>query len=128
MQELGLRAISVISRELIKVKVDGKELYQVQSFDLTSGGIFTKANSVTTACTPVALITGSPDSMADANGKDDQRDLIARLREIPTSDLLPAEPRIASLIKSAKRLGSAAVGEAIAAVELAKKKAEEVMK
>ncbi len=77
LSELGLHAIPVVSREIIRAKVGDNDLYSVQSFDLTAGGIFTKSTTATTACTPVAIITGTP--AASPQG-DDQRDLVTRLR------------------------------------------------
>lgn len=121
--EKGLRMVPVISKEIVRAKVGDQELYQVQDFSLTPGGFISKGKTASTACTPVALITGSPDALTDRNKIDDQKDLIKSVREIPSSKLLPAEGALASIIKNAKRISGRALEDAMAAVDAAKTRA-----
>lgn len=122
--EKGLRMVPVISKEVVRAKVGDQELYQVQDFNLTPGGFISKGKTATTACTPVALITGNPATlMADRNKFDDQNDLIKAVREIPSSKLLPTEGALAAIIKNAKRIGGRALEDAMAAVDAAKQRA-----
>lgn len=124
MKEKGLTVIPVVSREIAQAKVAGESLYNVQSFSLSPDGFFVSGDTRVTACTPVAIITGNPDAQKDANAKDDQRDLIKAIREVPASALLPKDNRIAKLLGSMKRISATAMNEMLAAADKAKKAAE----
>ncbi|HEY0799669.1 MAG TPA: hypothetical protein VGD54_02430 [Steroidobacteraceae bacterium] len=116
--EKGLKVIPVASREILRIKLNGQSVYQLQAFDLKARGVFIKALEATTACTPVAIITGSPEAFdGDRNKIDDQRDLIERIHKIPADRLLPQEARIASIISSARKLSGQAVEEMQALIE-----------
>lgn len=124
MQEKGLTVIPVVSREIRNAKVGEQELYQVQSFNLKSSGIFTSGKDAVTACTPVAVITGSVEGQKDRNGQDNQRDLIQAIREVPSAKLLPQESRIAKLMQSMKRVSNVVLDEMVAAADKARAAAE----
>lgn len=127
MQERGLSVVPVVSREITKAKVGEQELYQVQSFNLKSGGIFTSGEDKVTACTPVAVITGNPESQKTPNEKDNQRDLIEALQKVPSQNLLPTEPRMAKLLSGVRRVGGAALNEMLSAADKAKDAASKAM-
>lgn len=123
MMEKGLTIIPVVSRELLQAKVGAQDVYQIQTFSLSTGMFSGK--TATTACTPVTIITGSPDLFSDRNDKDNQSDLIKEIQTLPDAALLPKESRIAKLITSAKRVSGKALDEALGAVEAARKKMEQ---
>jgi hypothetical protein len=116
--EKELRIVPVLSREILRIKLSGQEIYQAQTFVLKSGGVFVKAREEKTACTPVAIVTGTPEVFGgDRDKVDDQKDLIQKIREVPAEKLLPQESRTAAIIRYAKRLTEQAVEEAVALVE-----------
>ena len=116
--EKGLKVIPVVSRELLRTKVNGQGIYQLQTFTLKPGGLFVKAREETTVCTPLAIITGAPGVFgSDRNKIDDQGDMIEKIRDFPAERLLPQESRIATVIKYAKSLTSQASEEFFALVE-----------
>jgi hypothetical protein len=127
MQERGLHVIPVVSREIANAKIADANLYNIESFSLKSAGFFTSGDDRVTACTPVAIITGNPDAQTDANAKDDQKDLIKTIREVPASDLLPKDDRIAKLIKGIKHVSATTVNEMIAAGDAARKAAADAI-
>lgn len=124
----GLHVIPVVSRQIMALKNGEDSVYQVQTFDLTEAGFFVKAKEVTTACTPTVIFTGSPDAFpaSDKNARDDQHDLIQKVREVPDNDFLPRQSTVAAIIKSAKHVGGRALDEMMAATDLARKKVEEM--
>jgi hypothetical protein len=74
----------VASRDILRIRLDGRSVYQLQTFSLKAGGLFVKATEATTACTQVGIITGSPDVFgSDRDAADDQRDMIQKVREVP---------------------------------------------
>lgn len=127
MQDKGLTIIPVVSREITKAKVKDQDLYQVQSFNLKSGGIFASGEDKVTACTPVAIITGNPESGKTANDKDNQKDLIEALQKVPSSSLLPTEPRMAKLLSGVRRVTGSALNEMLSAADKAKDAASKAM-
>jgi len=125
MVEKGLRVIPVVSREIQHIKLNEKGVYELQTFNLKSGGIFVKATEATTYCTAVAIITGTPEVFGgDRDKVDDQKDLIQKVREVPAEKLLPQEGRAAAIIRYAKKLTEQAIEEAVAAVEKARQTIE----
>lgn len=127
MQEKGLTIIPVVTREITNAKVKDQDVYQVQSFNLKSGGIFSSAESQVTACTPVAVITGNPDNGKTPNDKDNQKDLIEALAKVPSKDLLPVEPRLAKLLSGIHRVTGSALNEMLAAADKARDAASKAM-
>lgn len=122
--EKKLRVIPVVSREILNAKVGNTPVYQAQEFNMTADGFISSGVKVTTSCTPVALITGSPEAFNDRNGKDDAAELAQKVAGIPAAKLLPQDDRLARLISGARRLGSATVAEMTAAVDAARKAVE----
>lgn len=132
MQDKGLTIVPVVSRDITKLQVkdkDGKaqDLYQVQSFNLKSGGLFASGDDRVTACTPVAVITGNPDSGKTPNDKDNQRDLIEALSSVPASSLLPTDSRFAKLLTGVRRVTGSALNEMLSAADKAKDAASKAM-
>lgn len=124
--EKNLRIIPVVSREVLRARVADQAVYEVQTFSMTGGGVFTRARELTTACTPVAIFTGSPEALGTAKGvtQDDQRELIAKVRAIPVVRLLPQEGRVAQLISGAKRVTASATEEMTRAADATKRAVE----
>ncbi len=127
MVQNNLRIIPVISREILRARVGDTPVYQAQTFQLSQGGLFGiggRGQQATTACTQVALFTGSPASFADRNGQDDAREMIQRLQQVPREALLPQDTAIQGILRSATRLSQAAVDQAVAGVESARRAVE----
>ena len=125
MVEKNLRIIPVVSREILRSRAGDQLVYEVRGFTLSGGGIFARPRELTTACTPVAVFTGTPDAVRGAvrpggPTADDQRELIERVRAVPAARLLPQEDRIARLISGARRLTQQAAEEMANAAEAAK--------
>jgi len=119
MVEKGLKVIPVASKKILEMKLSGQSIYQLQTFNLKSGGVFVRPAEATAACTPVAIITGTPEVFGNDRDKvDDQRDLIQMIRDIPAEKLLRQEnPLVAGAIRYAKKLTEEAVEETVALVE-----------
>jgi hypothetical protein len=115
--EKGLRVIPVASRQILHLKLNDRNVYQLQTFTLKSAGLFVKAAEATTVCAPVAIITGSLEAFGNERDKDDQRDLIETIREVPTEKLLPQESRVAQLIRDTKTASERVIEEMSALVE-----------
>lgn len=125
MQDKGLTIIPVVSREIANAKVADQTLYQVQSFNIKSGGFFASGEDKVTACTPVAIITGNPEAAKTPNDRDNQKDLIEAIQKVPANQLLPQEPRFAKLISGARRVTGSALNDMLSLTDRAR---EEISK
>jgi hypothetical protein len=121
--ESKLKVISVASREILRAKVGDQSLYQVSEFSLTKDGWVKGGQKVTTACTPVAIITGTPANFTDTNDQADQSDLIKVVGELQADKLLPQDDFMAKLIRSVHKLSGEAQEKLLAAVDVAKTEA-----
>ena len=127
MVEHNLRIIPVISREILRARVGDQAVYNAQTFQLAGGNMFGiggRAVSATTACTPVALFTGSPSAFSDRNGQDDARELIQRLQQVNRAAMMPQDNAIQGILRGATRLSQTAVDQAVAGVEAARRAVE----
>jgi hypothetical protein len=116
--EKGLTVVPVASRDILRIRLDGRSVYQLQTFSLKAGGVFVKATEATTACTQVGIVTGSPDVFgSDRDAADDQRDMIQKVREVPAEKLLPQLGRVAAILKQAQSMTQQAIDEVTALVE-----------
>jgi hypothetical protein len=123
--EKGLTVIPVASRQILHLMLNDRNIYQLQTFTLRSVGLFVKASEATTVCTPVAVITGTPEQFGSERDKDDQRDLIETVREVSAERLLPQESRVAQLIRDTKKASERVIEEMSALVERTRKAIEE---
>ena len=125
--ERNLRIVPVVSRELLRARVDDQAVYEVQEFNLSEGGVLGiggRARTATTACTPVAVFTATPEALPAGSAQADQRDLIQRLREVPSAQLLPQQSAVARLIAGARRVSQGAVETMVTAADTAKRAAQ----
>lgn len=128
MVEKGLQVIPAVSRAMLGAEVEGEKVYQLQEFSFKASFIGMGGQSYTTACTPVAIITGSPAAFKDKADQDEQDALIKKVAAVPAPDLLPADDKIASILKNAKVLGSAATEKLLDGADWSFKKAAEALK
>ena len=127
MVQNNLRIIPVISREILRARVGEQAVYQPQTFQLSQGGAFGiggRAVTATTACTPVALFTGSTAAFSDRNGQDDAREMIQRLQQVNRAAMMPQDNAIQAILRNATRLSQAAVDQTVAGVEAARRAVE----
>ncbi|HKD30209.1 MAG TPA: hypothetical protein VKC66_30375 [Xanthobacteraceae bacterium] len=127
--EKGLKVIPVASRQVLHIKLDDRDIYQLQTFVLKEGGfggLFVKPTEATTACTAVAIITGAPEVFGkDRDKVDDQKDLIQKIRLVPAKELLPQESRIRIILEKTRRVAGQAMEEMEALAEKIRQTAEE---
>lgn len=119
-----LTIIPVASREMLRAEIDGAKLYELSEFNITEGSWFSSGDAVQTACTPVVLFTGNPESFTTPNGIDDQKDLIATIKKIPAEKLLPQDDFLAKLMKTARKVGGDAVELTLKGIDAAREAAE----
>jgi hypothetical protein len=116
--ENGVRILPVISHPILRAAVDGKKVYEAQAFPITEGGLFNiggRAQTVTTACTKVVLLTGS-----EAAGHADAGEMVQRIGALPRTAFLPQDGALAALLTRATRLTQGAADAIANATDTAK--------
>jgi hypothetical protein len=125
-EEKRLTVIPVASRQILHIKLNDRDIYELQTFSLKASGLFVKATEATTACTAVAIITGTPEAFGNDRAKvDDQRDLIQKVRGVAAEKLLPQESRIAAIIRNTKRASEQVIEEMAALAEKTRQMVED---
>jgi hypothetical protein len=127
MVEKELRVIPVVSKEILDKKLSGQSIYQLQTFNLKSGGDSAKAIEATAACTPVAIITGAPEVFGnDRDRADDQMDLIQTVSKILAEKLLPkGNPIVADVVRFPKKPSDPEIARMVQQAENARRISEE---
>jgi len=93
----SLKVVPVISAEILRIKLNGQEVYGEQTFE-SDPGIFGKATEATTACTRVAIITGAPTVFA-GEAAERQEQMIRKVNAVPADKLLLQASRIVTVIR-----------------------------
>ncbi|MBX9844043.1 MAG: hypothetical protein K2Z80_19765 [Xanthobacteraceae bacterium] len=124
LHERKLNVLQVINRELIAATVVDTPVYQPQSFNLGEWSSVAGGGTLTTTCTPAAIVTGAPESIANSRDADEQRALLDKIKAAPDSAFLPKGGHLARLISGSRSVPSAVLKEMLAAYNVAKKRAE----
>ncbi len=102
-----LSFIPVIDRSMLRQRVNGEPVYKAQEVKVTSAGLLSwrGVKRVVTACTPLVIITGSPDRFPEGSAERlDLVDMIAALRDAPVEELRPDEGWFTALLDDAVEL------------------------
>jgi len=122
----GLYFVPVVSREMLRLKIDGRAVYRAQQVNVTPGGWLSSGKDVLTACTPVVLFTGNPGLFpADSNERLDQEDMIAALRKPDTKSFQPDKDWFQNVLANVKDVSGSTVEDMIAASEKAMEMAKD---
>jgi hypothetical protein len=93
----NLKIVPVISAEILRIKLNGQEVYGEQTFE-SDPSIFGKVTEATTACTRVAIITGAPTVFA-GEAAERQEQMIRKVSAVPADKLLLQTSRVVTVIR-----------------------------
>jgi len=97
-----LKIVPVISAEILRIKLNGREVYGEQTFE-SEPGIFAEGTEATTACTRVAIITGAP-ILFEGEAAERQEQMIRKVNGVPADKLLLQGSRIVTVIRHVTNL------------------------
>lgn len=118
--ESGLRFVPVLSRNMLRVEVDGKRVYRPVEVKVKEGGWFEKGTALRTACTPMVVFTGQPGLFPDgSNDRLDQEDLIAALKGPSSSEFRPKKGWLTNVLDNMKEMSGEAVEDMMEEVDKA---------
>jgi TRAP-type uncharacterized transport system substrate-binding protein len=94
--------ISLVARAILAQKINGQNVYNLETRPVTKAGIISNAVEVTTVATPIMLITQATENVPDSgNARVNHDDLIKIIQGMPKEKLLPKGGPTASLFNRA---------------------------
>lgn len=126
--EKGGNLVPVLDRNILRQEIDGKKVYFAEETEINLPKWNKSAKKVVTACTPMLLITGTPDRVEAGDPRKDQQDLIRTVEALDVEQLQPKTGFLAKLWRKTKALSAKSVEKMVELSEKAREKAEPMMK
>lgn len=129
LNEAKMAFVPVVDRAILRQRfTDGERAYKPVEVKVTSAGLLNwrGVEKIITACTPLAYITGRPESLPEgSNDRLDQEELIQALRQAPLEALQPSEGWFQSMMDDLAEVSEQGIEKALQAVEEARQKITE---
>lgn len=126
--ELGGHFVPVIDRAILRQQVEGEKVYFAEETQVANATWARSGVRVVTACTPLAVFTGSPERVTGSDkARADHRDMIATVRAIKPEALLPEESAIKRLWRRTRELSAAGIEELVELSDKARDKAKPML-
>jgi hypothetical protein len=126
-QSQGGSIVPVIDRSILRQEMGGEKVYFAEETEIAAPKWNAVVPKIITACTPMVLITGTPERVEDATLRKDQEDLIRTVKALPLEDLQPKLGFFKSLLKKSKELSAQSVEKMVNLSEEAREKAKPMM-
>ena len=123
-RKLGGHVVPVIDRTILRQEVAGRKIYFAQETQVENAQWVKSARKVVTACTPLVVFTGTPETVSGDQAKKDQADLIRTVSAMKPGALLPEESLFQRLIKRTKELSAVSTEKLLEVTEEAREKAK----
>ena len=122
--KLGGHIVPVIDRTILRQEIAGKKIYFAQETQVENAQWIKSARKVVTACTPLVLFTGSPESVQGEQARKDHADLVRTVADLKSGALLPEETLFQRLLKRTKELSATSTEKVLEVTEQAREKAK----
>jgi hypothetical protein len=106
-QELGGHVVPVIDRTILRQQLEDRKIYYAQETQVTNSRWLKAGQKVVTACTPLVVFTGAPDTISGEPNRAEHRDLIATVVTLRTVDLVPKTSFVSRVLSRTRELSSA---------------------
>lgn len=123
-RKLGGHVVPVIDRTILRQEVAGKKVYFAQETQVENPQWVKAGRKVVTACTPLVLFTGAPETVTGEQAKKDHTDLIRTIAALKPGSLLPQESLFQRLLKRTKELSASSTEKVLEVTEQAREKAK----
>lgn len=123
-RKLGGHVVPVIDRTILRQEVAGKKVYFAQETQVENARWIKTGRKVVTACTPLVLFTGSPETVHGEQAKKDHTDLIRTIADLKPGSLLPEETLFQRLLKRTKEISASSTEKVLEVTEQAREKAK----
>ena len=105
-EDLGGHIVPVIDRVILAQSVDGKPIYFAQETQVTNSRWLKAGRKVTTACTPLVLLTGSSKRIDDSATRSTHVRLVRQISAARAQDVLPNDGLFSRILKRTKQLSA----------------------
>jgi hypothetical protein len=122
--KLGGHVVPVIDRAILRQEADGKKIYFAQETQVVAADWISSGRKVTTACTPLVIFTGKPETVSGEQAKKDHADLIRTVSALPSGALLPEESLYQKILKRTKELSAVSTEKVLELTDQAREKAK----
>jgi hypothetical protein len=122
--KLGGHVVPVIDRIILRQEIAGKKVYFAQETQVETAQWVKSARKIVTACTPLVVFTGAPESVSGDQARKDQADLIRTVTALNPALLLPEESLFQKLVKRTKELSATSTEKLLEVTEQAREKAK----
>jgi hypothetical protein len=123
-RKLGGHVVPVIDRTILRQEVAGKKVYFAQETQVDNPQWVKAGRKVVTACTPLVLFTGTPDTVQGEQAKKDHTDLVRTVTALKPGSLMPQETLFQRLLKRTKELSASSTEKVLEVTEQAREKAK----
>jgi hypothetical protein len=123
-RKLGGHVVPVIDRTILRQEVAGRKVYFAQETQVENAQWVKSARKVVTACTPLVVFTGAPETVTGDQARKDQADLVRTVSAMKPGSLLPEESLFQRLIKRTKELSAVSTEKLLEVTEEAREKAK----
>ncbi len=103
--ELGGHIVPVVDREILRQEAGGRKIYFAQETQVANADWVKSGRKVVTACTPLVVFTGAPDTVKGEQRKDHE-DMIRTVAALKSAALLPQESLFQRLLKRTRELSA----------------------
>jgi hypothetical protein len=123
----GGTIVPVIDRTILRQEFGGEKVYYAEETDITPPKWLKTVPKLITACTPMVLITGTPDRLPDGTAQRDQQDLIRTMQALPVDQLRPKQGFFKTLWNKTKTLSAQSIEKMVVLSEEAREKAKPML-
>jgi hypothetical protein len=123
-RKLGGHVVPVIDRTILRQEVGGRKVYFAQETQVENAQWVKSARKVVTACTPLVVFTGAPETVSGEQARKDHADLIRTVSALKPGALLPEESLFQRLVKRTRELSAVSTEKLLEVTEQAREKAK----
>jgi hypothetical protein len=126
-QSAGGNIVPVLDRTILRQEFGGEKVYFAEETEIAAPKWLKTVDKVVTACTPMLLITGTPERLDAGTARLDQQDLIRTIQSLPLEQLRPKQGFFKSLWNKTKQLSAQSVDKLVTLSEEARQKAKPML-
>lgn len=123
-KQLGGHIVPVIDRTILRQEIGGKKVYFAQETQVENADWIKSGKKVVTACTPLVVFTGAPDSVKPDQARKEHEDVIRTIGALKPGALLPQEGLFQRLLKRTRELSAATTEKMLELSDEARQKAK----
>ena len=123
-KQLGGHIVPVIDRTILRQEIGGRKVYFAQETLVENADWIKSGRKVVTACTPLVVFTGAPETVKPDQARKDHEDVIRTVSGLKPGALLPQESLFQRLLKRTRELSATTTEKMLELSDQAREKAK----